>query len=68
MLNGNDFKNFYPTGSRQDLFYGTPKMHKLQENQGLNELTVKPIISNTGTATYNTAKYLKNLLSPLGKS
>ena len=42
-------------------------MHKLQENQGLNELTVKPIISNIGTATYNTAKYLKNLLSPLGK-
>ena len=43
-------------------------MHKLQENQSLNELTVKPIISNIGTATYNTAKYLKNLLSPLGKS
>ena len=44
------------------------KVHKLQYNQGLNELTVRPIISNIGTATYETAKYLNNLLSPLGKS
>ena len=41
---------------------------KLQGNQGLNEMTVRPIIFNTGTASYETAKYLNNLLSPLGKS
>ena len=28
----------------------------------------RPIISNVGTATYNTAKYLANLPSPLGMS
>ena len=61
-------KNFIPTGSQPGLFYGTDKVHKLQGNQGLNELTVRPIISNIGTATYETAKYLNNLLSPLGKS
>ena len=37
-------------------------------NQDLNELTVRLIISNIGTATYETEKYLNNLLSPLGKS
>ena len=31
-------------------------------------MTVRPIISNIGTATYKTTKYLNNLLSPLGKS
>ena len=43
-------------------------MHKLQGNQGLNEVIARPIISNIGTATYATAKYLNNLLSLLGKS
>ena len=64
----NDHKKFYPTGSRPVLFYGMAKVLKLQGNQGLNELTVRPIISNIGTATYETAKYLNDLLSPLGKS
>ena len=61
-------KRLYPTGSRPVLFYGMTKLPKLQGNQGLNELTVRPIIYNIGTATYETAKYLNNLLSPLGKS
>ena len=51
-------KKLYPTESRPGLFYGTAKVHKLLGTQGLNELTVRPIISNTGTATYETAKYL----------
>ena len=68
VLSEKDYKKLYPTGSRPGLFYGTAKVHKLQGNQGLNELTVRPIISNIGTATYETAKYLNNLLSPPGKS
>ena len=64
----NDYKNFYPTGSRPVLCYGMAKVPKLQGNQGLTELTVRPIISNIGTATYEIAKYLNNLLSPRGKS
>ena len=58
----------YPTGLRQGLFYTTAKMHKLQTGEGLNELTMWPIISNVGTATYETAKFLSSLLAPLGKS
>ena len=68
VLSEKDYKKLYPTGSQPGLFYGTAKVHKLQGNQGLNELTVRPIISNIGTASYETAKYLNNLLSPLGKS
>ena len=58
----------YPTGSRPGLFYTTVKLHKLQNVEGLNELTMQPIISNIGTATYETAKFLNFLLAPLGKS
>ena len=65
VLNENDYEKLYSTGSRPDLFFVTAKVHKLQNNQGLNELTVRPIISKIGTATYQIVKYLKNLLSPL---
>ena len=68
MLSENDHKKLYPTRSRPGLFYGIAKVPRLQGNQGLNELTVRPIISNILTATYESAKYLNNLLSPLGKS
>ena len=68
MLSENDYKKPYPTGSRPGLFYGMAKVHKLQSNQDLTELTEGPIISNIGTTTYETAKYLNNFLSPLGKS
>ena len=34
----------------------------------LNELKMRPIVSNDGTATYETAKFLNSLLAPLGKS
>ena len=67
----NEYKKFYPTGSSSGLFYGTPKVHKLQQQQQqqrLEELTMKPIISNIGTATYEIAKYLNKLLTPLSKS
>ena len=58
----------YPTGSRPGLFYTTAKVHKLKNGEGLNELTMRPIISNIGTATYETAKFLNSLSAPLGKS
>ena len=67
VLKENDYKKLYPTGPRTGLFYGTAQVQKLQDNQGLNELTIRPIISNIGTATCETAKYLNNLLSPLVK-
>ena len=56
---------------RPGLFYGTPKAHKPQKQQQqkrLEELTVTPVISNFGTATYEIVKYLNKLLTPLRKS
>ena len=64
----NEYKRMYPAGSRPGLFYTTVNVHKLQNGEGLNELTMRPITSNIGTATYETAKFLNSLLAPLGKS
>ena len=62
------YYKLYPTGSSPGKFYGQAKIHKLKESEGVNELPIRPIISNIGTATYQTAKYLSNLLQPLAKS
>ena len=53
------------------MFYGTPNVDKLQQQQQqhrLEELTMRPVLSNIGTATYEIAKYLNKLLIPLKKS
>ena len=67
-LDENEYNRMYPTGSGPGFFYTAAKVHKLQNGEGLNELTMRPIISNIGTATYETAKFLNSLLAPLGKS
>ena len=48
----------YPTGAVSPKYYGLPKIHK----QGI---PLRPIISSTGTVTYNTAKELAKILEPL---
>ena len=48
--------------------YGTAKLHKKYWNDTVDELPIRPNVSNTGTATYNLAKYLATLLSPLSQS
>ena len=62
------YKKLYPTGSKPGFFYGTAKVHMLKISERLKKLTVRLIISNIGTATYETAKYLNTLLTPLTKS
>ena len=61
------YKKLHTTGSKPGLFYGTAKVHKLKIGEGLKELFVRPIISNTGIATYKRAKYLNTLLASLTK-
>ena len=56
-LSENEYKQLYPTGSAPGKFYGTAKIHKLKENDDVNQLPIRPIISNIGTASYKTAKY-----------
>ena len=45
------YQKLYPTGSSPRKFCGTTKIHKLQPNQGVDELYLRPIISNINTAT-----------------
>ena len=63
-----EYKKFYRTGSCPGKFYGIAKIYKLPVNGGINELPIRRIVSNLNTATYNFAKYLSKLLSPLRKS
>ena len=67
-LEEKEYKKLYPTGSRPGLFYGTAKAHNLKIGEWSKELTIRPIISNIGTTTYEAAKYLNTLLTPLTKS
>ena len=63
-----EYKTLYATGSAPARCYGTAKMHKLKNHRAVDELQIRPIISNINTASYQLAKYLAKLLSPLGTS
>ena len=51
MLSENNYKKLYATGSQPGLFYWMAKVYKLHGKQGLNELTVRPVIYTIGKAT-----------------
>ena len=56
------YKRLYPTGARAPKFYGLPKIHK-------PGMPLRPIVSSSGAATYQTAKEVARILKPLvGKS
>ena len=59
----NVYKKLYLTRSYPGKFYGNAKVHKLATNN-VDDLILRPIVSNIGTATYETAKYLTSLLAP----
>ena len=67
-LSEQGYKKLHPTGSCPGKFYLITKIHKLPVNGGINELPIRPIVSNLNTTTYNSAKYLSKLLSPLWQS
>ena len=52
------YKRMYPTGAGCPKFYGLPKIHK-------QDIPLRPIVSSTGTVSYNTSKELANILKPL---
>ena len=58
----------YPTGSSPGKFYGIAKWHKLKKDISVNNLPLRPIISNVGTASHQLTKYLAKHLSPLSRS
>ena len=63
-----EYKRLYPTGSAPARFYGTAKIHKLKNDRAVDELPIRPIISHINTASYQLAKYLVKLFSPLSTS
>ncbi|XP_077986089.1 uncharacterized protein LOC144440576 [Glandiceps talaboti] len=61
-LNRVQYRQLYPTSETPPKFYGLPKVHKLN-------IPLRPIVSSVGSITYNCAKFLAGILSPLvGKS
>ena len=67
-LSQKEYYQLCPTGSCARKFYGTAKIHKLPPDGNINNLPLRPIISNIDTASYQLAKYLAQLLSPLTRS
>ena len=59
VLTEREYKRIYPTGSKPVAFYGNSKGHKLKKDEGLKELTLRPIVYNVGTATYNSKVFRK---------
>ena len=67
-LSKDDYNKIYPTGSAPGKLHGTAKVHKMAENDSVENLPLQPTISNIGTASYCLAKHLVKLLSPLSHS
>ena len=67
-LTDQEYKRLYLSGSAPGKFYGTAKFHKISINDGVGKLPIRPIISNIEKPTYQPAKYLAKLLSPLANS
>ena len=63
-----EYYQLYPTDSNAGKFYGAAKVHKLKQGDSVDQLLLRPMVSNCGTASYKLEKYLAKLLSPLSKS
>ena len=67
-LTSQEHSCLYPTGYCPEKFYGTAKIHKILPTDNVDKLPIRPIISNINTSTYELAKYVARLLSPLSCS
>ena len=63
-----EYSHLYSTGSSPGKFYETPKIAQLSPTDSMEKLPIRPIVSNVNTPTYQLAKYLAKLLSPLSQS
>ena len=63
-----EYEKLYSTWSCPGKFYGTTKVHKILLKGYIDDLPVRPIVSNMNTASYNLTKYLSKLLAPLRES
>ena len=56
-LSSKKYYQLYLTGSCPGKFYSTAKIHKLTANGFIDNLCLRPIISNIGIASYRLAEY-----------
>ena len=64
VFNENEYDKLYPSGSAPARSsYGTPKMQKFTSSDSFPRL--RPIVSSIGTFSYNLARFLCDLCSPL---
>ena len=57
-LSRSQYLKLYPSDPQPPLFYGLPKVHK-------PGIPLRPIVSTVGSVTYDVAKHVTSLLSPL---
>lgn len=68
-FNVKTYRTLYPSASQPGLFFGLAKVHKVPKGStNVEDLPLRPVISNIGTSTYNISKFLAKELSPLTKS
>ena len=67
-LSSKEYYQLHPTGSCPGKFYTTAKIHKLPANWFIDNVPLRSIVSNIGTASYQLAKSLAKLLFPLVQS
>ena len=63
-----EYNKVYPTGSNAGKLYGTAKFHRLPELRTVDQLPLRPIVSNIVTASYYLGKHLAKILATLTKS
>ena len=60
-FNNQEYQKRYPTVSNVGRFYGTGKVHNVHENGTINDLPMRPMVSNIGlfhrTASYHLDKF-----------
>ena len=61
------YSKIYPAGSSLGQFYSTSKLQKVIDNGTVEDLPLRPIFWYISTASYELAKYLAQILKPLGQ-
>lgn len=68
-LNTNkEYKQLYLTSSYSGKYCWIAKIPKLSQGEQVDRLPIRPIIPNINTVTYQVAKYIATLTSPLSTS
>ena len=55
-------KKLYSTDSNAGKLYSTGNVHKVNKNWTINDLPIRPMVLNVGTASYQLVKYLAHIL------